>query len=234
LTEFSDGGVASSVIMCGSLIILIALLGCCGAQWESKLFLFPYAILVLVSVIAQLSLAGFLTHVHSVLVEVARHNFDLSVLDPADQETLRWTNKRFKYVYYGCGFDVGIDLTGTRSQPLVASCSNPEFAWFASFVEENCPIGHKQLQAESTFLKCAGPTFSLSNAMTEHTMLCACETRMISWILVCAEGCGLWYRARGTISRMLTTCRGGPTTTKKKSAFLSFGTDDAFCHVPAT
>ncbi|KAI9981442.1 hypothetical protein PInf_009194 [Phytophthora infestans] len=182
LTEFSDGGVASSVIMCGALIILIAMLGCCGAQWESKVFLFPYAILVLVSVVAQLSLAGFLTHVHSSLVEVARHNFDLSVLAPADQETLRWINKRFKYVYYGCGFDVDIDLTGTRSQPLIASCSNPEFSWFATFVEENCPIGHKQLQSGSNFLKCAGPSFSLSNAMTEHTMLCACETRMISWV----------------------------------------------------
>ncbi|RLN06483.1 hypothetical protein BBJ28_00019565, partial [Nothophytophthora sp. Chile5] len=100
LSEFSDGGVASAIIMCGSLIILIALLGCCGAQTESKLFLFPYAILVLVSVIAQLSLAGFLTHVHSSLVEVAKHDFDLSVLAPADQDTLRWINKRFKYVYY--------------------------------------------------------------------------------------------------------------------------------------
>ncbi|EEY59842.1 uncharacterized protein PITG_12984 [Phytophthora infestans T30-4] len=182
LTEFSDGGVASSVIMCGALIILIAMLGCCGAQWESKVFLFPYAILVLVSVVAQLSLAGFLTHVHSSLVEVARHNFDLSVLAPADQETLRWINKRFKYVYYGCGLDVDIDLTDTRSQPLIASCSNPEFSWFATFVEENCPIGHKQLQSGSNFLKCAGLSFSLSNAMTEHTMLCACETRMISWV----------------------------------------------------
>ncbi|KAF4316360.1 hypothetical protein JM18_008449 [Phytophthora kernoviae] len=182
LSQFSDGGVASSVIMCGSLIILIALLGCCGAQWESKVFLFPYAILVLVSVIAQLSLAGFLTHVHSSLVEVAKHNFDLSVLSSADQDTLHWINKRFKYVYYSCGFDVDIDLTGTRSRPLIASCSNPEFEWFAPFVEENCPIGHAQLQSGSNFLKCAGPSFSLSNAMTEHTMLCACETRMISWV----------------------------------------------------
>ncbi|CEG49345.1 conserved hypothetical protein [Plasmopara halstedii] len=182
LAEFSDGGVASSVIMCGSLVILIAILGCCGAQWESKVFLFPYAILVLVSVIAQLSLAGFLTHVHSSLEEVAKHDFDLSVLSPADQETLRWINRRFKYVYYGCGFDVEIDLTGTRNQPLLATCSNQEFEWFARFVEENCPIRHEQLQTGSIFLKCAGPSFSLSNAMTEHTMLCACETRMISWV----------------------------------------------------
>ncbi|KAF1781533.1 Tetraspanin/Peripherin [Phytophthora cactorum] len=167
LTEFSDGGVASSVIMCGSLIILIALLGCCGAQWESKVFLFPYAILVLVSVVAQLSLAGFLTHVHSSLVEVARHNFDLSVLAPADQETLRWINKRFKYVYYGCGFDVDIDLTGTRSHRLSLHARTQSSA---------------AATEGSNFLKCAGPSFSLSNAMTEHTMLCACETRMISWV----------------------------------------------------
>ncbi|TDH74419.1 hypothetical protein CCR75_001482 [Bremia lactucae] len=182
LTQFSDGGVASSVIMCGSLIILIAMLGCCGAQWESKVFLFPYAILVLVSVIAQLSLAGFLLHVHSSLVEVASHNFDLSILAPADQETLRWINRRFKYVYYGCGFDVDIHGTNSHNYDLHASCTNPKFRWFATFVEENCPIGHAQLQAKSDFLKCAGPSFSLSTAMTEHTMLCACETRMISWV----------------------------------------------------
>lgn len=182
LTEFSDGGVASSVITCGTLIILIAILGCCGAQWESKVFLFPYAILVLVSVVAQLSLAGFLTHVHSSLVEVAKHDFDLSVLAPADQETLHWINRRFKFVYYGCGFDVEINLVDRHNRPLRASCSNPRFEWFATFVEENCQIGHDQLQAGSTFLKCASPSFSLSNAMTEHTMLCACETRMISWV----------------------------------------------------
>lgn len=183
LSEFSEGGVASAIVTCGVLIVLIGFLGCCGAQWESKVFLFPYAVLVLVSVIAQLSLAGFLTHVHGSLVEVAKHNFDLSVLSPTDQATLHWINRRFKAAYRQCGLHVDIDATVTDGDHLLAaSCTDPEFEWFADFVGTNCRLGARELQPDSFFRSCAGPTFSLLDAANEHTMLCACETRMIMWV----------------------------------------------------
>lgn len=181
VNEFSDGGITSAIITCGALIILIALLGCCGAQWDSKVFLFPYAILVAVSVIAQLSLAGFMYHVHGSLVTVANANFDLSVLSTSDQGILNWINARFKDAYNHCGLAVDIDLTLTK-KALAATCENPDFVWFAKFVESNCRIGAPELTPGSDFLKCAGANFSLSDVLTEHPMLCACESRMILWV----------------------------------------------------
>jgi hypothetical protein len=184
LSEFSDGGISSAIITCGALIILIGFLGCCGAQWESKVFLFPYAVLVLVSVVAQLSLAGFLMHVHGSLVEVAKHDFDLKVLSPADQDTLHWINKRFKFAYNQCGLHVDVDLTvaADGDHNLQATCRNADFDWFAEFVEANCRIGAQELRPSSFFISCAGAGFALSNAVDEHALLCACETRMVSWI----------------------------------------------------
>lgn len=181
VNEFSDGGITSAIITCGALIILIALLGCCGAQWDSKVFLFPYAILVAVSVIAQLSLAGFMYHVHGSLVTVAKSNFDLSVLSTSDQAILKWINARFKDAYNHCGLAVDIDLTLAK-KALSATCENPDFVWFAKFIESNCRIGTPELTPGSDFLKCAGANFSLGDSMTEHSMLCACESRMILWV----------------------------------------------------
>lgn len=182
VNEFSDGGITSAIITCGALIILIALLGCCGAQWDSKVFLFPYAILVAVSVIAQLSLAGFMYHVHGSLVTVSKSNFDLSVLSPGDQAILKWINRRFKDAYNHCGLGVDIDLTRAAKQVLRATCENPDFGWFAKFVEANCRIGTNELTPGSDFLKCAGANFSLSDSLSQHSMLCACESRMVVWV----------------------------------------------------
>ncbi|KAF1319520.1 Membrane protein, partial [Globisporangium splendens] len=181
VNEFSDGGITSAIIMCGALIILIALLGCCGAQWDSKVFLFPYAILVIVSVIAQLSLAGFMYHVHNSLVTVSEHNFDLSVLSSGDQAILKWINRRFKDAYNHCGLEVDVNLT-LQNHALTATCENPDFVWFAKFIETNCRIGTADLTPGSDFLKCAGANFSLTDSITQHSMLCACESRMITWV----------------------------------------------------
>lgn len=180
VNEFSDGGITSAIITCGALIITIALLGCCGAQWDSKVFLFPYAILVAVSVVAQLSLAGFMYHVHGTLVAAAQVNFDLSLLPASDQAILKWINRRFKDAYRHCGLGVEVDLT-LQHQALSATCENPDFVWFAKFVESNCRIGPAELTPGSDFLSCAGANYSLSDSMTEHTMLCACESRMVRW-----------------------------------------------------
>ena len=181
VNEFSDGGITSAIITCGALIILIALLGCCGAHWESKVFLFPYAILVIVSVVAQLSLAGFMYHVHGSLIAAAKSNFDLSVLSQNDQNILHWINRRFKGAYNHCGLAVDVDLT-LAHKALTATCENPDFVWFAKFIETNCRIGTAELTPGSAFLKCAGASFSLSDSMTQHGMLCACEARMIDWV----------------------------------------------------
>lgn len=181
LHEFSDGGISSAIITCGSLIVLIALLGCCGAQWDSKVFLFPYAMLVVVSVIAQLALAGFLFHVHSALVTVAAHNFDLSVLSSGDRSILKWINHRFGDAYKECGLTVDLNLS-VDNRALVATCSNPEYSWFAEFIETNCRIGAAEMKPGSDFLACAGANFSISSSLTRHTMLCACEARMIDWV----------------------------------------------------
>lgn len=180
VNEFSDGGITSAIITCGALIITIALLGCCGAQWDSKVFLFPYAILVAVSVVAQLSLAGFMYHVHGTLVTAAQYNFDLSVLSASDQSILKWINRRFKDAYNHCGLGVEVDLT-LEHQALRATCEDPEMVWFAKFIETNCRIGASELTPGSDFLSCAGANYSLSDSMTEHTMLCACESRMVLW-----------------------------------------------------
>lgn len=48
LHAFSTGGIAFGIIACGIMILLIAILGCCGAQCQSKMFLCPYAALVCV------------------------------------------------------------------------------------------------------------------------------------------------------------------------------------------
>lgn len=181
LNEFSDGGIAGAIITCGAMILMIALLGCCGAQWDSKVFLFPYATLVLVSVIAQFALAGFMYHVHGVLVNAAEHNFDLSVLSASDQKVLRWIHHRFEAAYDECGLAIDVDLS-LRSSALTATCTNPRFDWFARFIEKNCRIGASDLKFGSDFLKCAGATFRLSDPITEHGMLCACESRMITWV----------------------------------------------------
>lgn len=181
LSEFTDGGIAGAIIMCGALILMIALLGCCGAQWDSKVFLFPYATLVIVSVIAQIALAGFMYHVHGTLVTASEHNFDLSLLPANDRNILKWINHRFEDAYNKCGLAIDVDLS-LQGSAISATCSNSRFEWFANFVESKCRIGSADLQVGSDFLKCAGATFSLSDEITEHAMLCACEARMITWV----------------------------------------------------
>jgi hypothetical protein len=181
LNEFSDGGIAGAIVTCGALILLIALLGCCGAQWDSKVFLFPYATLVIVSVVAQLALAGFMYHVHGTLLRASEHNFDLSALSASDQSILHWINRRFKDAYRKCGLTIDVDLS-LQGSALSATCSDARYKWFSTFVESKCRIGASDLAANSDFLKCAGATFSLSEPITEHAMLCACEARMITWV----------------------------------------------------
>ncbi|DBA01392.1 TPA: hypothetical protein N0F65_007289 [Lagenidium giganteum] len=181
LNAFSDGGISSAIITCGSLIVLIALLGCCGAQWDSKVFLFPYAMLVIVSVVAQFALAGFMYHVHGALLKVAALNFDLSVLSAGDRGILKWINHRFAAAYDHCGLSVDLGMS-LNDHALVATCRNTEYSWFAAFIENNCRISASDLQPGSTFLSCAGANFSMSDSVTEHTMICACESRMIQWV----------------------------------------------------
>ncbi|TMW68085.1 hypothetical protein Poli38472_007757 [Pythium oligandrum] len=181
LNEFADGGISGAIITCGSLILLIALLGCCGAQWDSKVFLFPYATLVVVSVIGQFVLAGFMFHVHGTLVEASKYHFDLSKLSEGDRNVLKWINHRFEAAYNECGLDIDLNLS-VQNQALVATCANQSFEWFANFIERNCRVSADDLQLGSDFMRCAGANFSLSDELTEHTMICACEARMINFV----------------------------------------------------
>ncbi|CCI44736.1 unnamed protein product [Albugo candida] len=181
LNAFTDGGISSAITTCGFLIILIALFGCCGAQRDSKIFLFPYALLVLVSVIGQIALAGYMSHVHGALVEVTAHDFDLHSLRPNDRSILRWINHRFRTLYNRC--DVQVDLTQSMEKHhMLATCENKQLAWFAVFLEKNCRLDTHDLQSQSTFMKCVGQNFTLNDPMNEHTMLCACENRLVRWV----------------------------------------------------
>lgn len=181
LSEFSNGSMSSAIVMCGVMIVLIALLGCCGAQWDSKVFLFPYATLVTVSLLALLSLAASMYHVHGSLLTASQHNFNLTELSSGDQTLLRWIHHRFRDAYDGCGLSVDLDLT-LQNREIVATCENQKFEWFAAFVDKNCHITTTDLQLGSTFLSCAGANFTLTDSITEHTMLCACESNLVSWM----------------------------------------------------
>jgi hypothetical protein len=129
-----------------------------------------------------LALAGFMFHVHGSLLKIAANNFDLHVLSKEDRKILEWINHRFANAYDNCDLTVDLDMTTIHTKTLLAKCSNTEYEWFAAFVETNCRIGLSDLNPMSYFMQCAAGHFQVGDTLDEHTLLCACETKMIQWI----------------------------------------------------
>lgn len=180
LNAFTEGGIPSAVIVCGFLILLIGCLGFCGAQWDSKMFLCPYATLVVISLIAMISLVAFTSHVHTALVNANENNFDFSELSSRDTKVLKWIHHRFEDVYDDCGLHVDVQMS-LENKGLVAQCSDPNLNWFADFVGSKCQIQAQDLIPGSSFLQCAHKS-SLDGSFDELTVLCSCETNLIEWV----------------------------------------------------
>ncbi|OQR83212.1 hypothetical protein ACHHYP_14951 [Achlya hypogyna] len=186
LNAFSADGISSAVMACGVLIVLIALLGCCGAHWESKVFLCPYATLVTVSVVAQLALAGLMLHVHHSLASLSTADYahQTAKLSQDDQVILGGLHTIFKEAYAACQPEINMTAS-LAAGPVVLHClgNDTSYAWFADFAATRCSIHKQDLQPNSTFLQCSGEsTWSKDKPLTEQAVFCSCEAKLIAWM----------------------------------------------------
>ncbi|OQS07170.1 hypothetical protein THRCLA_00822 [Thraustotheca clavata] len=186
LNAFSSDGISSAVMACGVLIVLLALLGCCGAHWESKVFLCPYATLVTVSVLAQLALAGLMLHFHHSLKNISLENYggEADGLSKDDQAILDGLQNIFNEVYAACQPQIDLEATfSAGSVVLACTGSDPSYHWFASFAANRCSIQKADLEANSPFLKCAKVmNWTASTGLSKQALFCSCEAKLVTWI----------------------------------------------------
>ena len=124
------------------MILCIALLGCWGAHSHSKYVLYPYASIVLLSVVAQLVLAGMMYHSHMSFVSIAANGYK------NQEEGLNWIQMKFDQVYTRC------EPTHTSRDQDVATltCGNSNYQWFELFTARFCTISRSDLKPSSDFL----------------------------------------------------------------------------------
>ncbi|RHY77789.1 hypothetical protein DYB34_007231 [Aphanomyces astaci] len=156
LNEFTSDTISGAIIASGVLIVLVAVLGCCGAHWESKVFLCPYATLVTVSIMSQLALAAFMLQLHKSLVKLSDLDYDVQheALTTEDTAILSELHRVFKHAYSMCAPEV--DLTKTFATGAMAvQCigGDSSYNWFADFVSQRCMITAADLMPSSPFQK---------------------------------------------------------------------------------
>ncbi|KDO25647.1 hypothetical protein SPRG_08946 [Saprolegnia parasitica CBS 223.65] len=187
LNAFSADGISSAVMACGVLIVLIALLGCCGAHWESKVFLCPYATLVTVSVVAQLALAGLMLHVHHSLVHISQASYanQSALLSEDDQIILGSLHSIFNEAYDACQPQVDL-IKSLQVGSVVLQCmgADPSYQWFAPFAANRCSIRKQDLLPNSTFRQCAKDMADGASAtqLTKEALFCSCEANLVAWM----------------------------------------------------
>ncbi|RQM22050.1 hypothetical protein B5M09_011685 [Aphanomyces astaci] len=165
LNEFTSDTISGAIIASGVLIVLVAVLGCCGAHWESKVFLCPYATLVTVSIMSQLALAAFMLQLHKSLVKLSDLDYDVQheALTTEDTAILSELHRVFKHAYSMCAPEV--DLTKTFATGAMAvQCigGDSSYNWFADFVSQRCMITAADLMPSSPFQKVHNPLTSIS------------------------------------------------------------------------
>ncbi|RHY22025.1 hypothetical protein DYB25_006609 [Aphanomyces astaci] len=164
LNEFTSDTISGAIIASGVLIVLVAVLGCCGAHWESKVFLCPYATLVTVSIMSQLALAAFMLQLHKSLVKLSDLDYDVQheALTTEDTAILSELHRVFKHAYSMCAPEV--DLTKTFATGAMAvQCigGDSSYNWFADFVSQRCMITAADLMPSSPFQKVHNPLTSI-------------------------------------------------------------------------
>lgn len=160
LHAFSPSGIAGVILCCGLMIFFIAVLGCCGAQCDSKLFLCPYATLIVLSIVAQLVLAGLMFHMHESLEKIL--DSDQHLLPPSEQKMLSWVEERFDEAYDNCGPNVNYGQS-LSEQSIVLHCRDSRYRWFEAFTNDFCKLRPQDLQSGSSFLKVQYHAFTFSN-----------------------------------------------------------------------
>ncbi|KAF0720602.1 Aste57867_195 [Aphanomyces stellatus] len=201
LNEFTSASISWAIIASGVLIIVVAALGCCGAHWESKVFLCPYATLVTVSIMSQLALAGFMLQLHKSLVKLSEldYNMQHQNLTAEDTGILRDVQRVFEHAYAAC--EPQVDLSASVSTgALAVQClsDNDGYKWFAEFVSQRCTISEADLLPNSPFQKCAGEAIVANvTILAEQALFCACETKLVSWMDKQSEMIGVVVAAIG-------------------------------------
>ncbi|ETW03896.1 hypothetical protein H310_04321 [Aphanomyces invadans] len=201
LNEFTSDTISGAIIASGFLIVLVAALGCCGAHWESKVFLCPYATLVTVSIMSQLALAAFMLQLHKSLIKLSNldYNVQHELLTTEDTTVLTELHNVFKHAYSSCAPEV--DLTKTfETGAMVARCMGEDasYNWFADFVSQRCMITAADLMPNSPFQKCAGEAIVQNvTILAEQALFCSCETKLVTWMDKQSEMIGVVVAAIG-------------------------------------
>ncbi|KAH9130555.1 hypothetical protein LEN26_008415 [Aphanomyces euteiches] len=201
LNEFTSYSISAAIIASGFLIVLVAALGCCGAHWESKAFLCPYATLVTVSIMSQLALAGYMLQLHKSLIKLSAldYNMQHEALTQEDVNILKSLHGVFKHAYLGCAPEFNL-AASISSGTMVVKCLSKDTAynWFADFVSDRCKISSSDLLPSSPFQKCAGEAIvEKDTILTEKALFCACETRLVTWMDKQSEMIGVVVAAIG-------------------------------------
>ncbi|RHY32267.1 hypothetical protein DYB32_002915 [Aphanomyces invadans] len=193
LNEFTSDTISGAIIASGFLIVLVAALGCCGAHWESKVFLCPYATLVTVSIMSQLALAAFMLQLHKSLIKLSNldYNVQHELLTTEDTTVLTELHNVFKHAYSSCAPEV--DLTKTfETGAMVARCMGEDasYNWFADFVSQRCMITAADLMPNSPFQKVPVDPGSLVliNGVCSVPVKRSCKTEMIGVVVAAIGG----------------------------------------------